>query len=991
MSIVGGLFSFALRYVFNESADRVIGAIEKRLTDHSQALPKALAKANDRAWEAVGLALAGDGLFDRVRDVFRDADVKGVRDQIKKFLDQTPTGLETIPAANRVKATEEWSRLRKVGRFAVATIPAVELARRAATIERHGDPAGLTAAAHHAVRDTSEAIRVDAPHLAALLTAAPPGGTPLLAAAFAFFFRREIETNAELAHGLSFDYLRQISERQEQGLNLLDLRTAGILGQLDVLFDALEKSFAALSGQVEAGFAGMGEKLDDQANVIRRIEKRLAEPRKPGVSYETYAERQFLRQAQAEFRRNPGRVGVAAASQLGDALNAAHLYGDAGEAHVTAATTARVARDTVAEAINRHKAYLDYCAAGAWERAATELWAAVELDPARYLPFNTRRYAPVRILGGGAFGTVFLCHDQYNPDPDTGELLPVAIKTLRAEAMSRELSKVLAEAIALKALKHPNIISILDQDFADHERTRPYLVLEYFPGDTLETWLRTHGPLPAADVLQIAKQVAGAVHAAHSRSKPVFHRDLKPANIMVMKHADGTWTVKVIDFGLAVRGGAALASRNIPEALRSTADTVVAGTIKYAPPEQLGDLPDVEVGPYSDVYAFGKTCHELLFGHTNPQDEEWEVVPEPIRPLVKKLFSNCVRHALSGKYPRFLTFEPAIAELTALDATARTNRERLEREAAEMSRIVAERLAQEERNKRNAAAAECTSEPKAGDEREFEIAKDVRMKFCWVPAGEAQLGSTQAERKAVLKHLIDAKSSFVTDGKESAHLASEAENIRGKFKTKGFWLGKYEVQQSEWEGVMEENPSQFKGAKLPVETVSWEDCQKFIEKCGVKGMKMKLPHEDEWEYACRGGKGKKQAFYWGNVLNGDKANCDRKHPYGTDAKVNSNEKTTEIGSYENVAPHPWGLCDMSGNVWERCENLYTTYGSDLVVRGGSWYSVAWDCRTAYRHSRAPTARRNSIGFRLALVPEFRWSGSSQERDRSGARKETDGA
>ncbi len=245
MSVTGGLLAFGVRHVFDVSAERLIELIEKRLTDHSQALPKALAKANDQAWQAVGLALAGDGLFERVRDVFRDADLKGVRDQIKKFLDQTPTGLENATADLRLKAMEEWSRLRKEGRFAADTVPAAELARRAATMERYGDPAQMAASALRVVKETAEAVRAEAPFLADLLTAAPNGGMPLLAAAFAFFFRRELESNAELAHGLSFDYLRQISERQEHGLDLLDIRTSGILEQIAVRFDALEGWFEA--------------------------------------------------------------------------------------------------------------------------------------------------------------------------------------------------------------------------------------------------------------------------------------------------------------------------------------------------------------------------------------------------------------------------------------------------------------------------------------------------------------------------------------------------------------------------------------------------------------------------------------------------------------------------------------------------------------------------------------------------------------------------
>jgi len=111
---------------------------------------------------------------------------------------------------------------------------------------------------------------------------------------------------------------------------------------------------------------------------------------------------------------------------------------------------------------------------------------------------------------------------------------------------------------------------------------------------------------------------------------------------------------------------------------------------------------------------------------------------------------------------------------------------------------------------------------KGGDEKVFEIAKGVKMTFCWVPAGDAQLGSPKAEQDYVTKTF--------PDDKLLEHLDGESEAVRGKFKTNGFWLGKYEVRQLEWEGVMGDNPSNFKGANLPVEKVSWEDCQKFIGK-----------------------------------------------------------------------------------------------------------------------------------------------------------------
>ena len=195
--------------------------------------------------------------------------------------------------------------------------------------------------------------------------------------------------------------------------------------------------------------------------------------------------------------------------------------------------------------------------------------------------------------------------------------------------------------------------------------------------------------------------------------------------------------------------------------------------------------------------------------------------------------------------------------------------------------------------------------------------------------------------------------------------------------TKGFWLGKYEVTQLQWQSVMGNNPSNFKGDDRPVEKVSWDDCQRFIKKvnaqlnCGAR-----LPTEAEWEYACRAGT--TTAYSWGNALNGDKANCHGNYPCGTTVKGPYRKETAPVGSYSANA---WGFFDMHGNVWEWCNDWYGAYpapryrgvkrdppgpasGSGRVMRGGSWDSNAKYCRSAERRMRQPGDRDNRYGFRL---------------------------
>jgi sulfatase modifying factor 1 len=271
-----------------------------------------------------------------------------------------------------------------------------------------------------------------------------------------------------------------------------------------------------------------------------------------------------------------------------------------------------------------------------------------------------------------------------------------------------------------------------------------------------------------------------------------------------------------------------------------------------------------------------------------------------------------------------------------------------------------------------------SSTPQAGEEREFEIAAGVKMVFCWIPAGEAQLGSPKAERDALLKQYGLTK--------EPDWLASESESRRPKFKTSGFWLGKYPVTQEEWQAVMGNNPSEFNGWKdnkakgmdthrFPVDQVNWNECQKFLVRLNSRGGvakafgsegKFVLPHEDQWEYACRAGKGNDRAYYWGNELNGTQASCKGNNPFGTTIKGQSLERPCAVdfsnnGKYEK---HPWGLCHMSGNVFQWCSNLYDQ--KKYVLRGGSWFFDAYVCRSANRGANTPEHRSTCDGFRVCL-------------------------
>ena len=182
-----------------------------------------------------------------------------------------------------------------------------------------------------------------------------------------------------------------------------------------------------------------------------------------------------------------------------------------------------------------------------------------------------------------------------------------------------------------------------------------------------------------------------------------------------------------------------------------------------------------------------------------------------------------------------------------------------------------------------------------------------------------------------------------------------------------YYIGKTEVTQALWQAVMGSNPSNFKGSNLPVEEVSWEDCQTFIRKLNaLTGKNFRLPTEAEWEFAARGGNNSRGYKYSGSNTVDDVAwyrdnSSDKIHPVAT------------------KAPNELGIYDMSGNVWELCSDWFDSYssssqynptglnrGSVLVHRGGSWINDAGYCRVSNRGFYHPARRSSGLGLRLAL-------------------------
>jgi len=225
-------------------------------------------------------------------------------------------------------------------------------------------------------------------------------------------------------------------------------------------------------------------------------------------------------------------------------------------------------------------------------------------------------------------------------------------------------------------------------------------------------------------------------------------------------------------------------------------------------------------------------------------------------------------------------------------------------------------------------------------EEEVDLGKGIKLDLVLIPAGKFLMGDPGKDHQVTL--------------------------------TKPYYMGKYEVTQEQWEGVMGDNPSVIKGAKLPVTKVSRLDCQEFIKKLNAKmDGGYRLPTESEWEYGCRAGT--TTAYSYGDEITPKDANYD-------DSKIG---KSLAVGSYK---PNAFNLYDMHGNVWEWCEDWYGDYpvgevtdlrgpatGKYRVIRGGSFVNLGGGpkARSSARIPCTPTARNHNLGFRLARTADVK--------------------
>ena len=529
----------------------------------------------------------------------------------------------------------------------------------------------------------------------------------------------------------------------------------------------------------------------------------------------------------------------------------------------------------------------------------------------------------VKQIGAGGMSEVYLVKD------DLGR--PFALKT-----MSRSLSfepsfrqRFEQEARIMASLSHPNIVQMHSYFEADG---RFCLVMEYIEGGSLRELSRKIGPIPEKRALHILQQIAEALSYAHG--KGIIHRDIKPSNILL----DENDNVKVMDFGIA----------RMTEGPGLTQTGSQMGTLVYMSPEQIRDSKHVD--ERTDIYSLGVSFYEMLTG--KPPYDEQNSSDFDIRVSI-----------VQDNLPDPRKIYPYISDESLLLLDGLTQKERDQR--FPLSALISDELPETHRTT-------TVAKPKPVLEKKHEVSSLYQ---------------------AVHQTTIDTNMIFVQGGSFQMGSADSSDNQKPvhEVRVSSFWIGKYQITQKEWVEVMGKNPSEYKGDRLPVQNVSWYDAVEYCNKrsiregltpcysyssygtnpanwpagwntsdynhdnvsCDWNALGYRLPTEEEWEYAARGGLETHGYTYSGSN------DIDEVAWYSGNK---SSSGTKQVGS---KLPNELGIYDISGNVWEWCWDIYR--GACRVVRGGSWFNFASNCAVSYRSGYGAALSGNDLGFRVCRV------------------------
>ena len=656
--------------------DAAISALGNHFTTHGERLSSALARSMDKAWSALEISLAGDTLWQRCKVALASADNQAFRQQIRCYLDAvlSKTGDDTDDF--RQECLVELREARKKKLLVGEMGEPAAFAKEAAVFAGYENPQTLIQreeAMIKAIARELENIGYDS--LPKLLVMSAQG-VPLLIVAARYFLRREIETDSQLFQGLTWSKLDQLDEAQGRGFDAIHQALTAQQARFEELLQDVEETVLQTHSAVldlKVQMEGQDEQLRGIGTAVQKLleqhhlQNREVQP-KDSLSVRNEGERELVKQLVRRYRSLP----ESDRNQVPALLNAIGklqmVAGDYDAAQKDFQAVAEMTKDNHARAEAHMNAYHAALEQRNWDAALKELIATAKLDPRRYSPFPMGKYQPVRILGAGGFGVAFLCKHRHMNAQDV-------VKTLMLDELGRDADQVFAEAQVLRQLDHPAIIRISTCGYVDPEaKKRPYLVMDYFEGQTLDEYVKKNGPLSVEELLPIVRLTAEGLAASHAKN--ILHRDVKPANLLVREEKAG-WRVKVIDFGLAMRKKVAQTSQNTGTAHRSNTriGNSIAGTLDFGSPEQMGRR-DEPVSFASDIYGLGKTCCYALFQTTQPLPKHWKSIPVKLANILERCLEEDPQN-------RPENCEELLADLSRLDSSAPTRSQARSREVDE--------------------------------------------------------------------------------------------------------------------------------------------------------------------------------------------------------------------------------------------------------------------------------------------------------------------
>ncbi|XZN92881.1 MAG: bifunctional serine/threonine-protein kinase/formylglycine-generating enzyme family protein [Microcoleus sp.] len=585
------------------------------------------------------------------------------------------------------------------------------------------------------------------------------------------------------------------------------------------------------------------------------------------------------------------------------------------------------------------------------------------------------QYHLKEFLGCGGYGAVYKA-DEIIRDRLIRE---VAIKLIISDEDATKAEKQINELTAAVNLQHENLIRSYTAGFCEIKEDEYLFIVMEIATTTLEKKLKA-GKLSITEVTEIVKATAAALNYLHQSNPRKVHRDIKPANLL---YVEKTW--KLSDLGL-------LREISTTSSLR-TQD--IKGTPAYVPPESY----DGVVGTAWDIWSLGVMIAEIMTGtlpftgNTDQQlqkkivgeepEIDWSKIPEPFTAIVRgclekergqRWTAEQVLTALAPKKPVVELLQPSDFLAPDFLSPKPTPTPSPERSRRADSGIDFNRMHQ-----LLASISAPIPQPKQTQTFKFQvITVNNKGQTIKTEQRQAEYFSENLGRGVSLEMVQIPGGTFMMGSPNSEEGRYDNESPQHRVTVPTFFAGKYPITQAQWQAVMGNNPSNFKGEKRPVENVSWDDAVAFCKKLSqTTGKTYRLFSEAKWEYACRAGT--TTPFHFGETITPELVNYDGNHPYANAAKGKYRAATTDVGSFP---PNAFGLYDMHGNVREWCSDEWhsnydgaPTDGSSWeigqsdcrLLRGGSWDDLPWGCRAAIRSLSAPDVGDGYFGFRVVCV------------------------